>query len=313
MSRVLTVGVVCVALSAALGGQPPAPESDRYIKLGTRIPEVPAGEGGELQVIADPTWCREAGVIMEVRLARGTGYMPVVRLPTRPSDCSWQFERMPVGRYDAVILSAEREDLLAIGHGALARGTTTLITVEPSANEIEGQLTSAQRLPSPLRLRFTVGPSTQWTTRVGPDGTYRVRVGDVAERTTLAVWAEPDGEVASESTRAFNVFHLASAVIFRGLVRLDIDHVTLPPVVIHVEVPPVPGAGYDDFAEASFDGARGPGFKVRNGLRGQALAEYGRHFVRVLTNDRQRVLAAAEIAVAEPETEAHVVLRAAGR
>jgi hypothetical protein len=302
------VCAVVLALSGTATSQVPVSEADRYIKLGTRTPDVPAGEGGELQIVADPRWCREPNDVLEVRLATRTGFMPAVRLLTGSVTCSWSFDRMPVGQYDAVILSGEHDHVLAIGHGMLARGTTAVITVESAETEIEGRLTSSQTLPSPLRLKFTVGPSNQWTTRVGQDGTYHVKVGEVGDRTTLAVWAEPDGPIASESTAAFNAFHVKSTVISRGLVHLDLEDVNLPPVVVNIEVPAILDARFDAFAEALFDGVRGPGFKLRNGLRGQALAEYGTHTIQVLTNDRQQVLATAVVTANPPTSDVRVAL-----
>jgi CYTH domain-containing protein len=39
------------------------------------------------------------------------------------------------------------------------------------------------------------------------------------------------------------------------------------------------------------DDQRGPGFKLLRGFRGQFLATYGDHTIRIWTNDRQHVLA----------------------
>jgi len=295
-----------------LTAQVPIPETDRYIKLGTRIPEVPAGQGGELRVVADQQWCRDAAYIIEVRLTERSGVKPVARLSAGPSDCTWKFDGMPVGLYEAMVLTSEHEQIVANGRGILSRGATTLITVESARTEIEGRLTSSRALPSPLRLNFLVAPSNSWTTRVAANGTYHVKIGDVRERTSLAVFAEADGQVPSESSTAFNIFQLTYTLIPTvqgGLIRLDLEDVKLPPVVLHVEVPAVAEAQFDEFAEMSFDGARGPGFKLLRGLRTQGLAEYGTHTIRVLTNDRRRVLAEAGIALAAPETESRVVLK----
>ena len=55
LMRVVTVclGIfVCTGLAIS-AGQYGILEADRYIKLGTRLPELPPGEGGELRVVAD--------------------------------------------------------------------------------------------------------------------------------------------------------------------------------------------------------------------------------------------------------------------
>src|SRR6185436_7429601 len=152
----LRVSVACVAVLAGCevghaAAQAVIPEADRYIKLGTRLPELAPGDGGELHVLAEQQWCRDSGYVFEVRLISRTGIKPVVRLLAGPSECSWQFAGMPVGLYEALILTPADERIVASGKGSLAKGATTVLTVESAQTEIEGRLTSAQPLPSPLR------------------------------------------------------------------------------------------------------------------------------------------------------------------
>jgi hypothetical protein len=79
-------------------------------------------------------------------------------------------------------------------------------------------------------------------------------------------------------------------------------------VVVHVEIPPVPDAGYAEFAEAMIDNQRGPGFKLLRGLHGEFLATYGEHTLNIWTNDRQQVLATKVVTVTPSDTEIRLVL-----
>jgi len=289
--------------------QPVIPEEDRYIKLGTRLPELPPGEGGELRVVAPKEWCRDATYILEVRLStpQSGSVMPVARVAAGPSDCAWGFERMPVGFYEALVLTPRDERIVANGRALVSRGAATLLQVESADTEVEGRLTSQEALPSPLRLTFQL-PYNRWTTSVAADGSYHVTLGDVGQSTTIVIRAEPDGSPGSEPTVALNAVLLKSATISRGLVRLDLDDVELPPVVVHVEVPAIADARGDESAEATLDGQRGAGFRLLRGFRGQFLAAYGDHTVQIWTNDRQHVLATKVVTVKPPETESRVVL-----
>jgi hypothetical protein len=306
--------VACVGVIACAGAGPAAaqaviPEADRYIKLGSRLPELAPGEGGELRVVAEPQWCRDATYVLEVRLLSASGFMPVVRLSAGPSDCAWLFERMPVGRYEALILGPRGERIVANGHGSLSTGATTILTATSAQTEIEGRLTSKQTLPSPLRLMFALPDGKSWRARVSSDGSYRVTLVHTGDRTSVAIWAEADGQLESEPTSGMNTVHLKSLTIGPGLVRLDLDDVILPPVVVHVEVPPIADARSDEFAATMVDDKRGPGFKLVRGFRGQFLATYGEHTIRIWTNDRQHLLATKVISVTPAETESRVLLK----
>ncbi len=268
------------------------------------------GEGGELRVVAPQEWCRDTTYVLEVRLTvrtPPTGQMPVARVAAGPSDCAWRFENVPAGLYEAVVLTPREERIVANGRALVSKGAATLLQVESAETEVEGWLTSHESLPSPLRLQFQL-PYNRWTARVAADGSYHVTLGDVGERSSVAIWAEADGSPGSEPTSAMNVYLLKSATISRGVVRLDLDDVKLPPVVVHVEVPAIAGARFDEFAETMIDGQRAPGFKLLRGFRGQFLANYGDHTVQIWTNDRQHVLATTVVTVRPPETESRVVL-----
>jgi hypothetical protein len=311
----LRLTAVCLGLLVCEGGVPAAGQSvildaDRYIKIGTRIPELPAGEGGELHIDAPHELCRDAKYLLDVRFFSDDPpqMMPVVRLTAGPSACTWVFERMPVGRYEALMLLPRDERIVATGRGSLSTGTTTVLTLEPAETEVEGRLTSAEPLPSPLRLKFAVHGRNNWMARVAPDGSYHVTLGDVEEGTLLTILAEPDGPPGSEATSALNTVALATTTIRRGLVRIDLHDVKLPPMVVHVEVPPIADAGYGEFAEAMVDDQRGGGFKLLRGFRFQFLATYGEHTVKIWTNDRQHLLAMRAVVVSPPETESRVVL-----
>src|SRR5262245_52650489 len=186
--------------------QVPVPEEDRYIRLGTRFPELPSGEGGDVRIVADQDWCRDATHILEVRVLVMNSRTPVVRLAAGPSNCAWLFERMPVGEYEALILTARDERIISVSHGSLSRGTATLIRLQSAQTEIEGRVVSRQSLPSPLRLRFSAPHGNSWTARVAADGSYHVGLGDTGDWTSLFIWVEADGSSPSEPTAALNIF-----------------------------------------------------------------------------------------------------------
>jgi hypothetical protein len=308
-ASLVCVGIIASAGAARVGAQGVVPEADRYIKLGTRLPEVAPGEGGELHVVAEQHWCRDAGYVLEVRLLTDTGgFMPAVRLQTGVTNCEWRFESMPVGRYEALIVTNGDERIVATGRNELSRGATALIAAEAAGAEIEGRVTSQHTLPWPIRLIFSLPDGKSWAAPVAADGSYHVTMSGVRERTLVAVRAEGDQPRASEPTRQLNLFPLKTITISPGLFRIDLDDVKLPPVVVHVEVPPVPDAGYAEFAEAMIDNQRGPGFKLLHGLQGEFLAMYGEHTLNIWTNDRQRILATKVVTVTPSDKEIRVVL-----
>jgi hypothetical protein len=308
-AAIVCVGMIIFAGAGRVSAQAVIPDADRYIKIGTRIPEVAPGEGGELRVVADRQWCGDASHVLEVRALSRTGTMPVVRLHAGPTNCEWVFGRMPVGQYEALILTTGDERIVASGLNTLSRGATALIVIESAVAEIEGRVTSQQPLPSPLRLKFVLPDGKSWNAPVAADGSYHVKLSTVSERATLAIWAEADEPHESERTSTLNLFLLKTIPITRGLLQLDLDDLKLPPVVVHVEVPPVADAGFAEFAEAMLDNQRGPGFKLINGLRGQFLATYGQHTINIWTNDRQHVLATTVVNVNTSDTEVRVVLQ----
>ena len=309
-AAIVCVGMIVSAGAGRVSAQAVIPDADRYIKLGTRIPEVAPGEGGELRVVADRQWCRDASHLLEVRALSATRTMPVVRLLAGPGNCEWLFGRMPIGRYEALILTTGDERIVATGLNTLSRGATALIVVESAVAEIEGRVMSQQALPSPLRLMFCLPDGKSWTVPVAPDGSYRVKMSAVGdEPTLLAIWAGGDEPRVGEPTATFNLFLLKSIPITRGLLRLDLDDVKLPPVVVHIEVPPVAEAGFGEFAEAMIDDQRGPGFKLLRGLHGQFLATYGTHTLNIWTNNREHLLATTVVNVNSPDTEVRVVLK----
>jgi len=309
----LRIAIVCVV---GLGMDQPVcrliaqavPEADRYIKLGMRIPELPAGEGGVLHVIAEEYWCRDANYILELRLVSFSEVRPVVRLLAGPSKCDWVFANMPAGQYDVLIVTAGDNQIVANGRGELSKAYTTVILAIAARTHIEGRLRSEQAVPSPIRLNFIVGGSYQWTAPVALDGSYRVTVGDVSERTTLAIYAEANGPPGSDATTALNTVLLKMTTISEGDSRIDLDDVILPPVVVHVDVPPIADAGFGQFAEVRLDNERAPGFKLLRGLRGQFLTSYGEHAITVWSNDGKHMLASRILNVSAPETEMLVVL-----
>jgi hypothetical protein len=258
--------------------------------------------------VAETQWCRDASYVLEVRLVTDS-VMPVVRLKAGPSTCEWLFDRMPEGRYEALILSAGDEHIVASGINRLSRQATALIVAASSVAEIEGRVNSPRALPSPLRLKFTLPDGKSWTAPVAADGGYHVTLGGIGERTLLAISAEGDDPQQSAGSRALNVFPIESTSVSPGLIRLDLDDVTLPPVVVHVDVPEVAAAGFAELAEVMIDDQRSVGFKLLRGLHGQFLASYGEHTVTIWTNDRQHVITTTAVRVSPMDTDVRVVVR----
>ena len=95
-------------------GQTAIPDADRFIKLGTRIAPLRAGEGGQLTLTAPAALCTDARHLLEVRFFPNPGReMPVVRMFTGPSPCRWDFDAMAAGYYAAII--QEADDGRAVG------------------------------------------------------------------------------------------------------------------------------------------------------------------------------------------------------
>ena len=200
---------------------------------------------------------------------------------------------MPVSRYEALIVASGDERIVATsGITCTLPGATMLMLAASAAAEIEGRITSQQALPSPLRLKFSLPDGKSWT-----DGSYHVKIVGVGERNLLSIWAEGDEPRESEPTSVFNHFLVGHTTISRGLLRLDLNDVKLPPVVVHVEVSPVAEAGYAEEAQTMIDNQRGPGFKLLRGFHGQFLATSGEHTINVFTYGRQHVLATTVVNV----------------
>jgi hypothetical protein len=172
-------------------------DAERYIRLGTRLPELPPGRGGQLRVTAPPEWCRDSNHLLEVRLFPTVVIMqPVVRIPAGPSACDWTFEGLPAGVYGAVIQVQRDERIVATGHGTVWKGAATLMPLS-AQTEIEGRLTAREPLSARLRLQFTpsgsFGEWNRWDATVSSDGSYHVTLGDVETNTRVCIRAEANG------------------------------------------------------------------------------------------------------------------------
>jgi hypothetical protein len=156
-------------------------------------------------------------------------------------------------------------------------------------------------LPTPLRLAVSVGGPrgeiNRWHTSVGVDGSYRIALGDVDADTLIFFRAEADSADSNPTTPAINSVFLKTARVSKGLQRLDIENVKIPPCVIQIDVPPSEQASFGAFGLLQVDGSFGEGFKLLRGFHGQALANYGQHTVTVLTLDKKQELGSANVTV----------------
>jgi hypothetical protein len=298
ISALLTLYNAVIGAQAGVG----IPEDDRYLKLNQQLVTLPPGQGGQLRVTAPREWCADGSRILEVRqYPRSGSLLTFIRLKTGSSACDWTFDGVPPGEYDAVILSARDREIAGIGYARVSRAATSLLAVGALDTEVEGRITAAGPLPTPLRLVVSVagprGEINRWHTSVGADGSYRIALGDVDADTLVFFRAEAASADSNLTTPAINSVFLKMARVSKGLQRLDIENVKIPPCVIHIDVPPSEQAGFGAFGLLQVDGSFGEGFKLLRGFHGQALVNYGPHTLTILTNDRKQELASAKVTV----------------
>lgn len=283
--RAAACGILLALSGGPADAQTVIPESDRFIRSGTRMPALAAGEGGHLDVTASSAFCADATHVLEIRffpdLARER---PVVRVPAGPSACRWEFADLAEGFYAAVMQVGDDGAIVAQAHGQILRGATTVLSLESSRAEVQGRVTGDLPVTGGVRLAFAVngglGGHRQWTAQVHADGTYRVTLPGMAADDQICIRAEPSGANGNQPAEPLGSVSLKCARFVDGLNRLDFDDVHLPPGIVRIEVPPVADAAFDAFADltVAIDGTPGSsvlrGFKLLRGLRAECFADY---------------------------------------
>src|SRR5262245_51292168 len=176
--RLRLAGLIGPTCLSALSATAQVADADRFIKLGTRLPLMEPGEGGQVRVRAWPELCKDDRYIVEVRLvvrpgenvpllnirSDSPGVLPVVRLPAGPSPCDWTFDDLPEGLYSASLQRRGSERVIATAGGTLTRGASLLMTLESAEATVEGRITLKHgEPPVALRLAFKT-----WTTMTTP-------------------------------------------------------------------------------------------------------------------------------------------------
>src|SRR5207245_631418 len=169
----------------------------------------------------------------------------------------------------------------------------------------EGRLTGELSVPGGVRLAFEVnggmGGRSKWTAPVNADGGYRVKLTGIDRDDQICIRAEPSGLNGVESFEPLGSVFLKCARFFQGLQRFDIDDVHLPSGIVRIEVPPVEGARFDDFADLAISLVGAPvattlhGFKLLRGLRAEYFSDCREHELTIVSHDRKTLLASSRV------------------
>jgi hypothetical protein len=311
----MVVAAVVGLATGNLAGQ--IKDSERFIKLGTRLPPVAPGDGGQVEITAPPEWCKDATYLLELQWLFGIGgRMPVVRLPTGPSACDWTFDSLPAGRYSATIQRIDSEEIVAVGSGELTAGGTVLVTLEAGAIELEGRLVAAGLPPGFARLVFSIagGPdsSNSWDAVVGREGEYHVRVASVGARATVCISVEAEGRDRGLRTTSLTKIRVDCRSLERGFHRRDFDDVKVPPGMIRIAIAPADQYPKNRYAWVRVDnGPNEAAFWPGRGFRGQALATFGPHTLTITLQDSTEVIGRADVTVTpdQPVPEVSISLK----
>jgi len=195
---------------------------------------------------------------------------------------------LPEGVYEALIQMAPNGRIIARAEGSVAKGATTLISLQAPDAQTQGHVTSTGIPPRDLRLAFR--PSVLgWAgneATINKDDWYDVWV--YAQVGNYCAWLS--------SQRAANHLHKCGT-FFPGLQRLDLN---IAPGVIQVSVPAfdVPGAEWahitaralkqsDSTSETLLVASGGSAsYKSKNGFRGDFIGlAYGQYVVYLTVGD----------------------------
>jgi hypothetical protein len=271
------------------------PEADRYIQLGTRLPPLPPGQGGQLFVSAPEKFCADAGYILEINHHPDhTMNMPAARMVAGPSTCAWIFDDMPPGSYSATLHVAPNGAIVATGRAEVLRAASQTLALGGLQTEVEGLLRVNGTSPPPgIRLVFrnSSKPWLEWEASLEPTGVYRVALDA----------SHANERICSQLRRVppLNAVPLQCADLAAGVQQLDLD-AALPRGVLRIDVPPVADAAFTAFARITIsdsdDASRGylTSFKFARGLRGDYIADLDRDYrIIVSRSDDMTVVTSA--------------------
>jgi hypothetical protein len=300
-----------VAFDEALAQRNDIPEAERYVQLGTRLPPLPPGQGGQLFVNAPASFCADGRYVLEITHHRNTSTnTPAARLIAGPSRCAWTFDDMAPGPYTAAVYVQPDGPIVATGRGKVVRGAAQTLTVSAVETELEGTLRVNGAPPPPgvhLLFRQTSEPRLEWEVPVDPTGAYKIALDakPLNETICIALLREP----------RLNSFNVRCDHFSSGLQPLDID-ATMPRGVLRIEVPPLPEsqAGHA-FARITISHSDDPGagfltsFRISRGLRGDFIAELNRDYrIIVSRSDDRTVLATLRVPLTTDRPDARVRL-----
>jgi hypothetical protein len=299
----VALAIVTLGIAAEAAQFPRVPESERWVKLGTRLPPLPAGEGGLLRVHAPKEFCGGGHLLQVVFQPQPGVYQPVVRLPAQPAECHWDFDGLAEGDYTATIQLLKTEEIVATAGAHVMRGGAVSMVMEPTNVEIEGVVTFASAEGKPLadarlvadlqiKVNLNQAPSYEWLVPLAADGSYHVSIGGFL----------PPNDACIRVVRrlAMNFVSLKCEPFTPGLHRLDATAV-LPPGLIHVTVAADDSTAPYTFVTVSI-GRSGTGvaefltsFKGQRGYEGEFMADYRPYEIMVMSADRKTRLASASV------------------
>jgi len=278
------------------------PEADRYIQLGTRLPPLPPGQGGQLFVTAPEKFCADAGYILEINHhPSGTMNMPAARMVAGPSTCAWMFDDMPAGSYSATLHVAPNGPIVATGRAEVVRAASQPLALGGLQTQVEGLLSvNGTSPPRGLQLVFrnSSKPWLEWEASLEPTGVYRVALdaSHTNERICSQLRRDPP----------LNAVSLKCVDLVTGLQQLDLD-ATLPRGVLRIEVPPAPDAGFAAFARITIsdsdDATLGylTSFKFARGLRGDYIADLNRDYRIIVSRSEDKAVVASALVTPNAE------------
>ena len=151
----------------------------------------------------------------------------VVQMPAGPSSCTWDFNELRPGPYDALILLRATGEIAATAQGEVFEGVSTPMTLDQPRTRVHGTVTVAG-LPSDGAMRLKMVDEVtrwEWKAWIDSQGNYRVDLN-----------SEPTDRVCAILERTERMNEIRECATFQtGTQRFDID---LPPGVLRINVLP---------------------------------------------------------------------------
>jgi len=292
------------------------PEADEYIKLGTRQPPLPPGEGGQLLVSAPAEYCRNSSFILTVNLILpGFSGGPVAKVVAGPSGCRWQFDDLPPGDYLGNLTyigqpaTPADDRIVATGRVQLAKAAAASLVLAPPETEVEGTLRINGAVPSgPVHLIFRSSRRSwlEWDAPLDAKGAYRVAIAATEPNEQICVHLQREPPINSVFVRC--------PKLGAGLQQLDID-AKMPRGVLRIDIPPVAKAAFGAFARITIsdsdDAERGylTSFKLIRGLQGDYITDIDHDYRIIVTSyEDKSVLASTRVPLTAERPDARVRL-----